>query len=122
MSVTPLNTYGYFHPRETQCKCGCGLDIQPVLRAQLNMLRKAYGAPIRVTSGARCKAYNKKVGGVQNSYHILGLAADLLWDDNPNWRHKLMRHIMIQGFTGVGVYETFVHVDLREEYHVLWID
>jgi len=43
----------------------------------LDPLRAAYGMPIRVSSGYRCPALNKAVGGVSNSAHQLGYAADL---------------------------------------------
>lgn len=43
----------------------------------LDPLRAAYGMPINVTSGYRCPALNKAVGGVSDSVHQLGYAADL---------------------------------------------
>lgn len=55
----------------------------------LDPLRKAWGAPIRVGSGYRCKELNKKVGGVKNSQHILGQAADIV----PVDRSKIDRFI-----------------------------
>ena len=43
----------------------------------LDPLREAYGKPIIVTSGFRCKALNKAVGGASNSQHLTGEAADI---------------------------------------------
>ena len=43
----------------------------------LDPLRAAYGMPIRVTSGFRCQELNRAVGGVWNSAHLYGYAADL---------------------------------------------
>ena len=43
----------------------------------LQPLREAYGKPIIIGSGYRCKALNKAVGGVENSQHMKGEAADL---------------------------------------------
>lgn len=43
----------------------------------LEPLREAWGSAIYVTSGYRCDALNKAVGGVSNSVHRLGWAADL---------------------------------------------
>lgn len=42
----------------------------------LQPLREAYGKPITVTSGFRCKSLNQKVGGSATSAHMLGYAAD----------------------------------------------
>lgn len=43
----------------------------------LEPLRTAWGSPIKVTSGYRCDALNRIVGGVATSVHRLGWAADL---------------------------------------------
>ena len=43
----------------------------------LDPLRAAYGAPIHVNSGYRCEQLNRAVGGVENSAHLDGWAADL---------------------------------------------
>lgn len=43
----------------------------------LDPLREAYGGPIIVTSGYRCSALNKAVGGAKNSQHMTGQAADI---------------------------------------------
>ena len=43
----------------------------------LDPLREAWGKPIHVNSGYRCKALNKAVGGVPSSQHMRGEAADI---------------------------------------------
>ena len=43
----------------------------------LDPLRRLYGKPIKINSGFRCKQLNKLVGGVPNSWHQLGNAADI---------------------------------------------
>lgn len=47
----------------------------------LTPTRYKYGKPIIVTSGYRCEELNKKVGGVKNSQHLYGCAADLVCSD-----------------------------------------
>ena len=47
----------------------------------LDPVRKAYGKPIKVSSGFRCTLLNHAVGGVDNSQHLQGLAADLQVND-----------------------------------------
>lgn len=44
----------------------------------LDPLREAYGRPIRVTSGYRCKALNEAVDGSPTSDHMQGRAADIV--------------------------------------------
>ena len=44
----------------------------------LDPIREAWGEPIVVSSGYRCKELNALVGGAKNSHHMLGCAADLI--------------------------------------------
>jgi hypothetical protein len=46
----------------------------------LEPLREATGEPIKIGSGYRCPALNRAVGGVANSQHMKGQAADLCID------------------------------------------
>ena len=43
----------------------------------LDPLRESWGAPICVSNGYRSPELNKAVGGVDNSYHTRGMAADI---------------------------------------------
>ena len=47
----------------------------------LDELRAAYGKPIYVSSGFRCPRLNTLVGGVANSVHMKGWAADVYASD-----------------------------------------
>lgn len=51
------------------------------LAVYLDNIRKKLGKPILVSSGYRCPVLNKAVGGVANSQHQKGLAADLVCAD-----------------------------------------
>ena len=56
----------------------CAYHLLHVLVQQLlDPIREAWGEPIVVTSGYRCKQLNALVGGVKNSHHLLGCAADI---------------------------------------------
>ena len=44
----------------------------------LDPIREAWGEPIVVSSGYRSKELNALVGGVKNSHHLLGCAADII--------------------------------------------
>jgi len=78
----------FFSEREFACKC-CG-QLPPSMRANivalvenvLDPLREKYGKPIVVNSGYRCPKHNLAVGGVVNSQHMKGEAADLCCADN----------------------------------------
>ena len=47
----------------------------------LDVIREKVGKPILISSGFRCPVLNKSVGGVSNSQHQKGLAADLICAD-----------------------------------------
>lgn len=47
----------------------------------LDVIREKVGKPILISSGFRCPVLNKAVGGVTNSQHQKGLAADLICSD-----------------------------------------
>lgn len=65
----------------------CGIDNRTSAEAAANLRRLAetvldparrkLGIPIYVNSGYRCLELNRRVGGVRNSYHTKGRAADL---------------------------------------------
>ena len=52
-------------------------NIIALINNILDPLRKAYRKPIIVTSGYRCKALNKAIGGAKTSQHQYGYAADI---------------------------------------------
>lgn len=52
-------------------------NLVALVNGVLDPVREAFGQPIIVTSGYRCKALNKAVGGVATSQHQLGQAADI---------------------------------------------
>ena len=71
------------------------LAMRRLCQEVLEPLRQHYGKPIRITSGYRCEALNRAVGGVGRSQHMLGEAADLSVpseDVARRWFHFLVRH------------------------------
>jgi hypothetical protein len=73
----------FFDREEFRCKCGgkyCnGFPAEP--KEQLvriaNQLRKNLGVSVAVISGLRCERWNELQGGVDNSQHMYGEAADI---------------------------------------------
>lgn len=91
-------------------------DIQNnilTLAKHLDNLRRAWGGPIGVTSWYRPPDINRQVGGVPNSYHTKGLAADIY---PINGRDKEFEEFVLSnwnGGVGKGMSRRgFVHVDL----------
>ncbi len=78
--------------------------------AKLQVLRDLWGRGLAVTSGARCEEWNVKVGGAPQSYHLLGLAADLQIASVEDGV-RLEKLADKAGLGGVGLAKTFIHVD-----------
>lgn len=72
----------YFDRSEFACKCGgkyCnGFPVEPneLLITVADRVREHFGAPMRVSSGVRCKQHNANVGGASGSRHKSGKAMD----------------------------------------------
>ena len=52
-------------------------NLQWLCQGVLEPLREHAGVPITISSGYRCRQLNDAVGGVKNSQHISGEAADI---------------------------------------------
>ena len=52
----------------------------------LDPLREAWGRPLTVSSGYRCPALNRAVGGSATSHHLRGMAADITTGNNADNR------------------------------------
>mgnify|MGYP002738130427 CR=1 FL=1 len=89
--------------------------ISPALVRTLEEIRERAGGPVHITSGYRPPDYNREIGGVSNSTHIDGLAADIFCDALSTARLYDICEAIIGHRGGVGYYpkQQFVHVDLR---------
>lgn len=83
----------------------------PKLLELLEDIRKYFNAPVRINSGYRSPEHNASIGGAKGSYHVKGMAADIvvkgvtpadLYEYLQSWH---------QG--GLGSYSSFTHVDVR---------
>lgn len=84
-----------------------GINNKPDIQQTINLvylaayvlepLRIAMGEPIKISSGFRCQALNKAVGGVANSQHCKGQAADLCIDGDlkkgRKWFDYIKQHL-----------------------------
>ena len=87
----------------------------------LQPLRDAMGESIKIGSGYRCPQLNKAVGGVSNSQHMKGEAADLCIDGDmkkgKRWFEWIKSHCdfdqLIMEHNAKGTY--WVHVSYRAD-------
>lgn len=110
----------YFKASEYTCKCGCGYcNPSDELIKVCDTIREYVGVALRVSSGCRCANHNARVGGVPNSNHITGHAADLIptggLTPSKLWAaiKELHKAGALPQLAGLGRYDTFCHVDTR---------
>lgn len=108
----------HFDSDEFACRCGCGdSEVSKKLVDALEVIRKTVGKPLKINSGKRCAKHNKSVGGVKDSQHKIGLAADINAEGmTPIQLHRVVESLHTDGMVhigGLGLYSSFVHVDVR---------
>lgn len=111
----------YFAHRELMCHCGCCRErTVNQLRYALDRLREAVGQPLELSCAYRCPEHNREVGGVENSQHVLGTAADILVPNGMTVDGLADTAANLGLFDGIGRYydSEFVHVDVRSNSHV----
>lgn len=111
---------GYFNTAEFESRDGKPSPygetvVHRELIVRLNAIRSRFGKPIIVNSGYRSPDHNKAVGGVKNSFHVQGLAADIRPEDLKDMPELQKIADELNPHGGVGFYNTFVHVDVRGE-------
>lgn len=107
-----------FSRKEFRCRCGRkDCDAAPIdmkLVTALQALRDLIGAPIHINSAVRCVRHNRRVGGVRNSRHLEGIAADIRCDElTPVELKKFAEEIPEFANGGIGIYDWGIHVDVR---------
>lgn len=116
--VVPGVPEGYLSPHFTVwefCCKHCGTlpagGIDPDLILLLEDVRAQFGQPVTINSGYRCPTHNASVGGVQDSQHVDGTAADFtVAETSPA---KVYSYLDPRHDGGLGKYSTFTHVDTR---------
>ena len=105
----------HFHRDEFRCPCGCGGDTADAeLVEVLEIVRERFDTFVTVTSGYRCEAYNRKIGGAATSFHMKGQAADIQVDNVRPAEVAEWLGVLYPERYGVIVYPGHVHVDVRD--------
>lgn len=111
-----------FNLIEFHCKDGTRVPYENLINVyklslELQKIREQIKVPIHINSAYRTPEHNKKVGGVENSYHLQGLAADISTKQfTPEKLYNIISEminnkIIIEG--GLFLYPGFIHYDIR---------
>lgn len=111
-----------FSLKEFACHDGTPVPpelIQTVkkLAENLEIIRKEVGKPLKILSGYRTPAWNKRVEGAKSSNHMLGRAADITVEGIPpkaiaDTIERLIKEGKLPP-SGLGRYKGFTHYDIR---------
>lgn len=116
-----------FKVSEFACKCGCGHN--PIDQRVINMcqaIRDEVGVPVRINSGCRCEKHNARVGGVKNSKHIKGLAADLSCSKGNKALYAVAKKLYAEGklpdldYCRIRGYKSWIHIDCGGKRNNRW--
>ena len=106
-----------FFFKEFSCRCGSclfadGYQFNKSFVRSLQNIRDYIDEPMSVSSGLRCYKHNKNVGGVSDSEHKTGKAADIICTSAVK-RYGIVRRGLELGLT-VGITKSFIHLDMRD--------
>ena len=112
----------YFRRKEFRCTCPrCGgfpVEPEETMVRVVDEIRHRAGVPVTIVdsggSGVRCPEHNAEVGGVPNSEHLYGRAADLHSRLAPAELFRIAEEVtaeLIPGRGGIGLYSWGIHVD-----------
>lgn len=115
----------YFTREEFRCQCkgkycnGFPVEPQEKLVRACDEIRRRLGVPVSIVdsggSGVRCPRHNAAVGGVGNSNHLYGRAADLHSKKSPEEMARVAEEVI--GNTGeIGIYSWGIHVGVNCKY------
>ena len=105
------------HFKVREFACSDGSDVVFVATSLVDILeaiRVHFGRPVTVTSGYRTVSYNASIkNSSKKSQHCNGLAADIQVEGHTPVEVYNYACSLLGDHGGVGIYNTFVHVDVR---------
>lgn len=117
----------FFDREEFRCQCkgkycnGFPVEPEEELVRVCNEIRRRLGVPVSIVdsggSGVRCPQHNAspQVGGVANSNHLYGKAADLHSSKSPAEMARVAEEVL-DGTGELGIYSWGIHVGVNCKY------
>lgn len=103
-----MSKYVYFTDLETD-------KMVPDICFKLDRARELFGAPVEMTCGYRSPEHNAEIGGVSDSAHTKGMAADIKAPQDPFMRIKLAWALGAAGFRRLEIAPHHYHIDVSTD-------
>ena len=111
--------YKYFSIEDFNCSETGENNMSVDFIMDLDELRERCGFPFIITSGYRSVKHSREAHKPSGGTHTKGIAADIKVSGGAQ-RYKVIQEALMMGFTGIGVANTFIHVDERTTTPVIW--
>lgn len=103
-----------FKVSEFACKDGSDtVFVAPELVTVLQKIREHFDKAVTINSAYRTETHNAKEGGSPTSQHKYGMAADIRVSGVTPLAVAQYAQTLLPNKGGIGVYQTFTHVDVR---------
>lgn len=110
-----LSKFPDFKPKEfIACVPACSMNqMDESFMERLQTARTLAGVPFIINSAFRSVEYELSKKRTGKSMHTLGRAVDIKCVDSGS-RYRILEALICAGFHGIGISNTFIHVDDRE--------
>ena len=113
-----------FNPAyDTKLACSCcgRYEVSQEALDKLQKVRDLCNRPLRITSGYRCENHPEEAKKSKGGSHTHGVAFDIAVSNGAE-RNQVVRQGILAGAKGIGIANTFVHLDFFEDrtVEVMW--
>lgn len=109
----------YFDISEFSCQETGQNGMDKEFLKKLDTLRGICGFPFVITSGFRSVNHSIEIAKDKPGRHTEGIAVDIKCTNGAQ-RYTLVVEAILAGFTGIGIADSFVHLDTRASTPVIW--
>jgi len=109
----------FFTIDEFNCQYSGENEMKDSFLQKIDQLRYMCAFPFVITSGYRSADHPIEAKKGTRGTHAQGIAADIQVNSGAE-KYKIVQNAMAIGFTGIGIADTFVHVDTRTTTPVIW--
>ena len=109
----------YFKLSDFDCQETGNNEMSEEFLEKLDELRHKCGFPFIITSGYRDPTHSIEARKAKAGTHARGIASDIRIN-NGNEAYDIIKNAQSMGFNGIGVANSFIHVDIRQGMPVIW--